>query len=587
MIKDCQNIFENKLDVYGDKFIIDRFTPKDGTYYLIKIKDNDFEAMDPIEIKFNKKTKQLECSDSFYLQLIRSLEYYSKLIDMNKCLDRKKTIHSNNFLSFAVKKDSISSKKLTIDVINGYYDLFKDMTTKYKGKSLELYKKTVDKIGEADCELVDRIRAWVLENIWSFDENMDKKDYLKLFFIYDDEEQTVEAYKKEGERYLIPNVYNSNEYNVKVGEDIYGLPNNNIGMNAKKPYLANKKRGGNEIPYLLNEKEVVAQSKFFDYLYGLVASGHYDVYFDEIEQDIIGLLPGEHLEREVSGYYMRLSKEKNEASIDRFEIVPCFVPQLRKTFRYKKLFFEIDRNEDVITDSKNVLEGMVNEVFFSKYLCTNYFTNPKDISLNDAVLKECLVVGREALFSWFHTNDSTDITYVVDRIFMNIIKNSIGHGNLNNVRRQINLRISLQDYLNNNDEKEKEMIEYNENFRAHCKSDESWDFTDDNEYYYAVGQVLETFIKKNKSAKRPLSQMNVYLNAKDDDMIKNMLTRDFKKYNYDIFDYQVRFKNVFSKIMAYRPKAKVNQQVMIAGALADNIFFEKREKEEVSENEEQ
>ena len=578
MIGECQRIFETRLREHGDKYIIDSFTPKDGTYYLIRIKDNGFEAADPIDIRFDKKNKQLECSDSYYLQLIRSLEYYSKLIDMNKCLERKKTIHSNNYLSFAVKKDSIKESKLTEDVINGYYDLFKDMTTKYKGKSLELYKKTVENIGEVDGELVDMIREWVLENVWKLDKNMDKKDYLKLFFIYEDEEKTIETYKREGERYLIPNVYNSNEYNVRIGDDIYGLPNNNMGMNAKKPYLANKKRGGNEIPYLLSEEDVVAQSKFFDYLYGLVASGHYDIYFDEIEKNIIGLLPGESLNHEISGYYMRLSKEKNEASIDRFEIVPCLSPKLKNQFRYKRLFFEAERDEEVVTNEKKVLEGMINEVFFSKYLCTNYFTNPKDISLKDAVLKECLVIAREPLFSWFHTNDSTDIMHVVDDTFLEVIKNSIGHGNLNNVRRQINMRVSLEDYLNDNDEKEQMMIEYSEKFRAHSRSEEPWDFDDDNEYYYAIGQVLEIFIKKNKSAKRPLSQMNVYLNAKNDDMIKMMLTRDFKKYNYDMFDYQVRFKRILSKIMSYKPTAKVNQQILIAGALADNVFMEKKEK---------
>ena len=54
------------------------------------------------------------------------------------------------------------------------------------------------------------------------------KDYLKIFF-----EAPMEQYQRENDRYLVPNIYNSNDYNLEVEGEVYGLPNNNLGMNAK------------------------------------------------------------------------------------------------------------------------------------------------------------------------------------------------------------------------------------------------------------------------------------------------------------------------------------------------------------------
>ena len=60
------------------------------------------------------------------------------------------------------------------------------------------------------------------------DIDMGKKDYLKIFF-----EAEREEYQREGKRYFIPNIYNSNQYNITVNDETLGLPDNNQGMNAK------------------------------------------------------------------------------------------------------------------------------------------------------------------------------------------------------------------------------------------------------------------------------------------------------------------------------------------------------------------
>ncbi len=65
-----------------------------------------------------------------------------------------------------------------------------------------------------------------------------KKDYCKLFFVWENEDKTRAVYQQEGLRYLLPNLYNSNDFNRKQDGKILGLPNNNMGMNSKKTISA-------------------------------------------------------------------------------------------------------------------------------------------------------------------------------------------------------------------------------------------------------------------------------------------------------------------------------------------------------------
>ena len=82
-----------------DKLILDIYTPADGTYLILEEEENGFCQKELLEIKIDKKTKSLNITDE-EKQRISYYDYNCKLLDMNKPIDQKKIIHSNNFLSF-------------------------------------------------------------------------------------------------------------------------------------------------------------------------------------------------------------------------------------------------------------------------------------------------------------------------------------------------------------------------------------------------------------------------------------------------------------------------------------------------------
>lgn len=65
-----------------------------------------------------------------------------------------------------------------------------------------------------------------------------------------------------------------------------GLPNDNLGLNAKKPYMENKTRKL-AVSYLITPEEAALQRKFFDYLMNKANLGETDLYFDTVEKKVI------------------------------------------------------------------------------------------------------------------------------------------------------------------------------------------------------------------------------------------------------------------------------------------------------------
>lgn len=125
MLKECLEVFGEVLEQgrqNGKNIILDSYIPADGTYIFV---DRQGNINDIIEIKLNKKTREIETNNTDIKELC-FYDYHSQLVSMNKPVDGKKVIHSNNYYSFFVKKDSIVTKKLTEAIIDGYYEVLKD-----------------------------------------------------------------------------------------------------------------------------------------------------------------------------------------------------------------------------------------------------------------------------------------------------------------------------------------------------------------------------------------------------------------------------------------------------------------------------
>lgn len=601
MFKECLDVFLEMLK-HEDNLILKGYIPADGSYVIVK---NDGTVKNA-DIKFDKKTRNLNCTDDTLLNDICFYDYHSKLISMNKPIDIKKVIHSNNYLAFAVKKESITTK-LTEAIIDNYYDTLKNpLEKKYKkSKSKEaskIYKNFEEEYSAVDGELLEKCRSWIKQHIFSIDKlinvDLEKKEYLKIFFevfeVNEDEKdiknENRELFIQEDNRYIYPNIYNKSEYiiNIQKGldKDRYGLPYYGINMNDKKPFLKIKTRKV-FIPYLLDMKEALLQKQFFEYLMNLASDGKNNVYVDIVNNKIEAY--GDKEEREKfagieAGYYLRIQKGK-ELEIQAQDNLVNYQDKLLLNFNYQDFFkMNIEKYPEYMKDigiytKRTDVGKLINNIFFSKYLLTNYFTEANDISVKDSVLKRVIIIYRNVIFDWVYKGIDNDFNKVVNKFSLDLIINSVVQGDLLNAIKQLNLRWSFKDYYREEGEKTmKELVSdivKNINEKMIDTTANSEIKTDD-EYYYAIGLFTAYLISLSKTSKKTHALANPILDSRSNRMIINKLETMYKKYNYIIEINKLEINNLYAMILAYTISHEdivINEDMIQYGFLRGNILY--------------
>ena len=574
MLKECLEVFKEELDCKGESLILDSYVPADGTYLII---DRSGKQKAAVDIKIDRNTKQIDRTSPFYPQICY-YDYHSQLVSMNKPVDNKKIIHSNNYLSFAVKKEKIVSGDLTEFVIDEYFDVLKNpIEKKYKNskEAIRIYQMFEAGEGSIDSEALENNRQWIKEHIFSLEGvDLEKKGYLKIFFEADDA-----VYKREGRRYFQPNIFNSNDYNIEIENTIYGLPDNNLGMNKKKPLLSFKTR---KVPasYLLNNDDVILQKKFFDYLMNLVSSGKYHIYIDTRQRTIRGFRSGEAPDKIESGYYLRLKKGKSEAEIWNPDNITDYANRLDRPFPFKNVSGAEHEESNHYYDtyltyhSRTEVGKLINEVFFSKWLAGNYTVDAGDISVKDDTLKQNILFSRDAIFDWVYKGRDEGFSKVLEKVSLNLIKNTSLRGYRERALWQLNLRWSFREYFSK--EGEYGMGEIitgvTESVKRKINADRTLPLENDTEYYYAVGQLVSYLLSLSKSKDNSQSLLNPFLNAKSDEEIKRRLLQIYKKYNYRIHANNRRARNLLALVEGYVP-GEVNQEMIILGYNSDRLIY--------------
>ncbi|MBM6852730.1 hypothetical protein H6B11_00930 [Mediterraneibacter glycyrrhizinilyticus] len=580
MLKECLEVFEKILRESGGKKVVDTYIPADGTYLIVD-KDGNIKAN--VEIVKDKKTKEINRNQSGF-EKVCFYDYQSQLISMNKPIDPKKVIHSNSYLSFFVKKDSIVSGKLTEAVIDGYYGILENPGEKKYKKSREaakIYERFEEAEGKVNIEAVRKNASWIKTHIFQLEDvDLKRKDYLKIFFEAEDTE-----YEREGRRYFLPNIYNNNEYNAEINGVVYGMPDNNLGMNAKKPFLSIKSRKY-PAPYLLDGDDVILQKQFFDYLMNLVSSGKYQVYVDTERKKISGYANGDAPDHVESGYYFRIRKGKTEAEIYDQDIIPGYQRKLAVPFCFQNyLGCEHEHKPEYkeryqIYDDRLAVGKVIDEVFFSKFLGNNYTVDAGDISIKDEVLKQNILFSRDAISDWVFKGTDNGIEKILDQVGLKMIKSSALQDYREKVFWQFNLRWSLRDYFSK--EKGENMGEIITEIRNKVEmkvlSAETVPVENDREYYYCVGQLAGYLISLSKAKDKKQSLISPLLNAKMDEEIKRRLLQLYKKYNYSIPEGYKRVKNLLAMVEGYVPDGMVDQEMVILGYTCDNVIYKKEEK---------
>lgn len=585
MLRECVEIFTEIYNEKGERFITDSYELEPGDYFIVK-SDRSYshikiERIKKIEENSNRRTIE----DYEYLA---ERDYLSRLLDMNKPIDGKKQIHSNNYLSFFVKNNVLSEKKKELEEsIEKYYEILKNPFLKYdKGEKKRVYTQLEEKLGKPSEEKIQKNYEWIKENLYKIKEEIkDGKEYIKIFF-----DEDIEEYKKENERYVIPNIYNSVDYNVIINDETYGLPNNNLNLNSKKPYLENKTRKEKyTVPYLLNEEEVFKQKKFFDYIYNMANSGKRNIYISSDKKEIIPLETKESLSDNFTGYYLRIRKDKSESAIERYDIISDYRAEIYPEIKILDCLGNGDKGKLEYGSSikkNSELAARLNNLLFNGKLYGIIFENLKDLKIFDEKIKNIANQYKEVFFELLYKGDIKKFAANYRKIFLELIKNSLCKKDyITEAYDMFNLMASIGDSI----KQERGMTvnkhqEIKEKFRNIFETGVG-EIENDEEYFFALGQLAKFLISRNRITVKTHELAVRVIESRDIEGLKREIYKLFRKYAYDIGFYSTKFNTLYERILGYEVESEeINMDRLLGGYLADSLIYEKSVKEENETN---
>ena len=572
MINEALEVFKKIYDKEGEELVVSKHIPKDGTYILVNIESG--KIIENLNIAYDKKSKKIDGELNQYYSYIRAFDYYSNLVDMNKPMDSKKTIHSNQIYSFFIKKDSIRENKLTKSIIEGYKKNLLNPEEKYNSKEAkELYKNIANKLSEIEKDTVEKIFSWIETNVNEDLLEDNKKDYLKTFFVENDLDISLELFKNEHKRYLIPNIFNSNDYNKKIEETIYGLSNNNMGLNAKKTFLENKTRKIST-PYLVDTEEILLQYAFYNYLLPEVKQGNYFIYFTENE-----IIPKTHKDACPNGArYLLNATYSKDVDIKNFNIISKSDSQ-EISINFREILHQKRKDSDEIEYgnlNREKIMNNINKILFYNSLLGNFLASDGDLDIKDIEIKKILMKHRNAFYKWFYLNDETEVKKSIKKIYLDAVMVAIENGHLFKANQQLDLGFCLEEYFYKKSELMEEIMNIKEIFLNHTLSEEDWEFLNDEEYFFAVGQVLAYINYMRNSKAKSLNFIKQLTFIKNPTILKEKIKKIIISYSHIFETKNKKINRTISNISLYQPK-EIKIDILLAGFTADIVFFKKRE----------
>jgi len=572
LVNEALEVFKKIYDKEGEELVVSKHIPKDGTYILVNIESE--KIINKLNIAYDKKNKKIDGELNQYYSYIRAFDYYSNLVDMNKPMDSKKTIHSNQIYSFFIKKDSIRENKLTKSIIEGYKKNLLNPEEKYNSKEAkELYKNIANKLPEIEKETVEKIFLWIETNINEDLLEDSKKDYLKIFFVKSDLDISLELFKNEHKRYLIPNIFNSNDYNKKIEETIYGLSNNNMGLNAKKTFLENKTRKIST-PYLVDTEEILLQYAFYNYLLPEVKQGNYFIYFTENE-----IIPKTYKDACPNGArYLLNATYSKDIDIKNFNIISKSDSQ-EININFREILHQKRKDSDEIEYgnlNREKIMNNINKILFYNSLLGNFLASDGDLDIKDIEIKKLLMKYRNTFYKWFYLNDETEVKKSIKKIYLDAVMVAIGNGHLFKANQQLDLGFCLEEYFYKKSELMEEIMSIKEVFLNHTLSEEDWELLNDEEYFFSVGQILAYINYMRNSKAKSLNFIKQLTFIKNPTILKEKIKKIVISYSHIFETKNKKINRTISNISLYQPK-EIKIDILLAGFTSDIVFFKKRE----------
>lgn len=174
-------------------------------------------------------------------------------------------------------------------------------------------------------------------------------------------------------------------------------------------------------------------------------------------------------------------------------------------------------------------------------------------------------------------------TVVLEDIRLDEIKNNF-HTEERNIRQKLNIWFSLNNHFINA-KNNQVMSSKLENHRAFIKqlADGKTNISTDEEYAFAVGQVIYYLLSKSKTADRSYKRLEPFMQQVHSKELNKSISRLFDSYKHENFS--GNFRAPFAQVLSYETTTNVRDLIptFLAGIFSENALFSNSEKKEETE----
>jgi CRISPR-associated protein Csh1 len=567
-----------------ERIILDRHQMKNGLYVRIdregNIKDN---------LIVNKETSTIGNTYWWF----RDRDYYSSLLEMNKSVDTKKKIHSNNMYTIFIKCQNLpevgEDKQLNYnqleEIFDGYYDRINREYDKREKEILEI--ANIEVINIDDLEFCKNIMLKAIRETIKFIKNLDKNsgftsknDYVKLFIESDtNEDVDIKNYIKESNRYIDLKIFNCNDYNKNIKGKIYGLSNENMVLNNKKPYLELKSTKF-KVPFKISLEQAIKNHKIIQWIENARdENGKIISNFNLNWDNDLSSKPDDNCD---VGICFETIKTKTGCQIIENDFIPRNIKNLNKYFEYKN-YLDYDKDEMAGCKERYVLEGYVDKVFFKNQMKIVYYNDEYKPKGLNTYCSNAMTIMKIPMKNYFRLGIEDSLNSVIDKITLGIIESSLNDENVTkySIACKENLRLNLLRYFEIGGKKNMGDIltKVMEDVKTKVKAKEFIPIGSDDEFYYCIGQLTYYLCSLSEAKSKNQNMYNSIIKAQSSKKIKDILKHLYKVYNYKIGNANLKFNNLFSMIMGYEPTKKSNVDMIICGLTTNNVIYTKKEEE--------
>ena len=593
MTYDLLNTFKKYFQ--DDNVIIDTYKLADGYYYVFD-EDNNFEKMQILKGQ----------SDNYELEkYIKIRDFYSKYIASNKALDTNyteeidgnkytmlKKICSNNIYTLFFKNKNvlgICNKDATKDAVP--IEVFKKGIDKYYESLMKLGNNKKEEILIKERYTEEEIKTNEERILKAFDkvyqdlekEELPKEVWIKIFL-----KENIEEYKRVSNIYIKVKLFNTNDNNIKIGESTYGSNNYNFGLNSKKPYLELKSTPF-KIGSFVSDTDIELINKMYIWLYNNVAGK--DMLRLPKDWDFHGIPKEEEEIRDKNTYIIKVAGNNGNARIDDYRYISKYNTKIRK-FICKNY---LEKEQPITFQTENIygLRWYTSNIWFAEneksirnYIKDSY--NDYEQRISKSMLsnwkKEILKQYNSIFFELFEEENSKNFINKLDMIAIEIIE-KMYVDNLNQKKRYIynpkkafDLWIAYKQYFNKKGEDEGMKLN---NIQNECEEiiKQEGQIKTDEQYYFLAGQVVYYLLNQSKAEKLTQDVTEPFLKASTIKKLKEEVEFLYQKYNYNIYLKYPKFNNILSQILLQEPETRIkeNKEIILAGLLANNLFYSKQE----------